>query len=102
MAATAYIATRVDPADAEALARLSRESRHSQSAELRQALRRWIEDAPRRAEADQISRMSDAERRAYLAAAGADDGCHNDERPARGESGALSNREAKVAGHGET
>ncbi len=43
--------------------------------------------------------MTLAELDAYLAAAGVDDSCHNDERPARGESGALSNREAKVAGH---
>jgi len=65
------ITIRLDREQQTALGLLARRHSHSVGAEVRQALRRWIEDAPRRAEAARISRMSDAERRAYLA--GVDD-----------------------------
>ena len=74
------ITIRLDREQQTALGLLARRHSHSVGAEVRQALRRWIEDAPRRAAADRISRMSLDELNTYLA--GVDDG-REDERPPR-------------------
>jgi len=98
---TAFLGAHVDAADADDLRQLARAAERSAAAEIRLALRQWVADAPRREQAERISRMTLAELDAYLAAAGVDDSYRKDERPARGERGAVKPR-VRVAGHGET
>jgi hypothetical protein len=92
---TAFLGAHVDAADADDLRQLARAAERSAAAEIRLALRQWVADAPRREQAERISRMSLDELDTYLA--GVDDG-REDERPARGERGAVKPR-AQVAGH---
>ena len=77
---TAFLGAHVDPADAADLRQLARAAERSAAAEIRLALRQWVADAPRREQAERISRMSLDELDTYLA--GVDDG-QEDERPAR-------------------